>query len=72
MIHPETNEFIEWQIDLAEDMKVLLEAMRLEDAPAQNDAAFDFVVDENGLYVGSDDDEDWDDDFDEEEQLVDE
>lgn len=72
LIHPETNEFMEWQIDLAEDMKVLLEAMRLEDAPVKEGAAFDFAVDENGLYVGDDDEGDWDDDFDEEEQLVDE
>lgn len=71
LVHPVTNALMEWQIDLAEDMRVLLEAMRLEEVPVEADAAFDFVVDEDGLYVGSDDD-DWDDDFDEEEQLTDE
>ncbi|MEE9331453.1 MAG: 23S rRNA pseudouridine(1911/1915/1917) synthase RluD [Methylophilaceae bacterium] len=68
LIHPVTNEFMEWQIDLAEDMKVLLEAMRHEDVPGKAKAAFDFLVDENGLYVG-DNDEDLDDDFDEEDLL---
>lgn len=29
--HPATNEFMEWQIELADDMKTLLEAMRHED-----------------------------------------
>ncbi|MFW5431285.1 MAG: 23S rRNA pseudouridine(1911/1915/1917) synthase RluD [Methylophilaceae bacterium] len=72
LIHPVTNEFMEWQIDLAEDMKVLLDAMRHEDAPTEADAAFDFSVDENGLYMGSDDDDGWDDGFDEEDLLVDE
>ena len=62
LIHPKTNEFMEWQIDLADDMRGLLEAMRHEDAPI-DEAPFDFGVDENGLYVGEDDDEDWDDDL---------
>jgi 23S rRNA pseudouridine1911/1915/1917 synthase len=31
LIHPASNEFMEWQIELADDMKVLLEAMRHED-----------------------------------------
>jgi 23S rRNA pseudouridine1911/1915/1917 synthase len=60
LIHPKTNEFMEWQIELADDMRALLEAMRHEDAPIDEEP-FDFAVDENGLYVGEDDD-DWDDD----------
>ncbi len=56
LIHPKTNEFMEWQIELADDMKVLLEAMRHEDAPIEEEP-FDFAVDENGLYVGEDDDD---------------
>ncbi len=61
LIHPKTNEFMEWQIELADDMKALLEAMRHEDAPVNEGEAYDFGVDENGLYVGEDDD-DWNDD----------
>jgi 23S rRNA pseudouridine1911/1915/1917 synthase len=56
LIHPKTNEFMEWQIELADDMRALLEAMRHEDAPI-DEAPFDFAVDENGLYVGEDDDD---------------
>jgi 23S rRNA pseudouridine1911/1915/1917 synthase len=56
LIHPKTNEFMEWQIELADDMKALLEAMRHEDPPPEGEA-FDFGVDENGLYVGEDDDD---------------
>ena len=56
LIHPKTNEFMEWQIELADDMKALLEAMRHEDPPPEGEE-FDFGVDENGLYVGEDDDD---------------
>ncbi len=63
LIHPKTEEFMEWQIELADDMKALLEAMRHEDAPIDEGQMVDFGVDENGLYVGEDD-EDWDDDDD--------
>jgi 23S rRNA pseudouridine1911/1915/1917 synthase len=70
LVHPLTNEFMEWQIDLAEDMKGLLEAMRHEDAP-EWEAPFDLSVDENGLYIGEDDDESWDEDL-EDEDLEDE
>ena len=62
LIHPKTNEFMEWQIELADDMRALLEAMRHEDAPIDEGQMMDFGVDENGLYVGEDD-EDWDDDL---------
>ncbi len=64
LIHPKTNEFMEWQIELADDMKVLIEAMRHEDTPIDEGQMLDFDVDENGLYVGEDD-ENWDDDLDE-------
>ena len=76
LIHPKTKEFMEWQIELADDMKVLLEAMRHEDAPIDEGEAYDFGVDENGLYVGEDDDlddDDWDDgDLEEDDDLEDE
>ena len=64
LIHPKTNAFMEWQIELADDMRGLLEAMRHEDAPLDENHMMDFGVDENGLYVGDDDldDDDWDDD----------
>ena len=57
LIHPKTNEFMEWQIELADDMKALLEAMRHEDPPPEEGTSFDFGVDENGLYMGEDDDD---------------
>ena len=73
LIHPKTSEFMEWQIDLADDMKALLEAMRHEDAPIEEDHMIDFGVDENGLYVGDDDDDsDWDDDLEDDDDLADE
>lgn len=65
LIHPVTNEPMEWQIDLADDMRELLEAMRVV-KPVEELPPPDFNVDENGLFIG-DDDEDWgDDDFDDE------
>ncbi len=71
LIHPVTQQPMEWQIDLADDMKALLEAMRHEDVPDEVEP-FDFGVDENGLYIGEDDD-DWDDeDFDDDDLLEDE
>lgn len=74
LIHPKTNEFMEWQVELADDMKALLEAMRHEDPPPEDSEQFDFGVDDDGLYVGDDkdfdldseDDEDFEDDLDEE------
>jgi len=68
LIHPKTNEPMEWQIELADDMKALLEAMRHEDPPQEMEE-FDFGVDDNGLYIGVDD-EDWgDEDLDGEDDL---
>lgn len=62
LIHPETNQPMEWQVDLADDMRVLLDAMRAEEIETiEEESSFDFNVDENGLYIG--DDDDWDDDF---------
>jgi 23S rRNA pseudouridine1911/1915/1917 synthase len=64
LIHPVTNEAMEWQIELADDMRELLEAMRTTELPDEPLAPVDFNVDENGLFIGEDD-EDWgDDDFD--------
>lgn len=40
LIHPATNAFMEWQIELADDMKSLLEAMRHEDP--HDDEVFDW------------------------------
>jgi 23S rRNA pseudouridine1911/1915/1917 synthase len=65
-IHPTSNEFVEWQIDLADDMKVLLESMRYEEPVDEDAEHFDFGVDENGLYIGDDEDEEWDDESEEE------
>jgi 23S rRNA pseudouridine1911/1915/1917 synthase len=42
LIHPETNEEMEWQIELADDMKALLEAMRHEDAPLSDEEHYEF------------------------------
>jgi 23S rRNA pseudouridine1911/1915/1917 synthase len=37
LLHPDTDEFMEWQIELADDMKALLEAMRHEDPRKEED-----------------------------------
>jgi 23S rRNA pseudouridine1911/1915/1917 synthase len=57
--HPETNEFIEWQIELADDMKALLEAMRHEDV---RDDEEDFELSMEPYLA----DEDYEDEFDDE------
>jgi 23S rRNA pseudouridine1911/1915/1917 synthase len=63
LVHPKTNVSMEWQIELPEDMKSLLEAMRHEDVKEEIEL-FDFGVDEDGLYIDNDDyeDEDFDED----------
>jgi 23S rRNA pseudouridine1911/1915/1917 synthase len=66
LVHPATNEFMEWQIELADDMKVLLEAMRHEDV-RDDEEDFElsmepYLSDEDYEY----DDEDLFDDGDEE------
>jgi 23S rRNA pseudouridine1911/1915/1917 synthase len=73
LVHPKTNQMMEWQIELADDMKALLEAMRHEDTP-MDEVPFDFGVDENGLYIGDEEDDfdsDSDDDFEDEDLLDD-
>jgi 23S rRNA pseudouridine1911/1915/1917 synthase len=55
--HPETGEFMEWQIELADDMKVLLEAMRHEDV-SDDDEDFELSMEP---YLA---DEDYENDFD--------
>jgi 23S rRNA pseudouridine1911/1915/1917 synthase len=45
LIHPVTGEAMEWQAELPADMKSLLEAMRFEEAPAEED--FEMVYEED-------------------------
>ena len=63
LVHPETNAFMEWQIELADDMKALLEAMRHEDPHDEED---DFELSFGGLqtepYLADEDYEDDDED----------
>lgn len=67
LIHPATNEFVEWQIELADDMKELLEAMRHEDIKDDAEEVFEFSTEP---YLADEDYEyDDDDDFDEDEDL---
>lgn len=67
LIHPATNEFVEWQIELANDMKELLEAMRHEDIKDDDEEVFEFSTEP---YLADEDYEyDDDDDFDEDEDL---
>ncbi len=66
LVHPATNEFIEWQIELADDMKVLLEAMRHEDERDEEEG-FELSMEP---YLADEDDED-DDLFDDEEDDAD-
>ena len=66
LVHPATNEFMEWQIELADDMKVLLEAMRHEDVKLDEEEMFEFssepyLADEDYEYDDEDDDFDEDD-----------
>lgn len=68
LVHPDTGEVMQWQIDLPDDMRALLEAMREDDIHETATEGFDFAVDENGLYIG--DDDDWDDDFDDEDDEI--
>ena len=61
LIHPATNQPMEWQIELADDMKGLLEAMRHEDPPTESEEVFEFS---EGPYYADDEDfsdeEEWD------------
>jgi 23S rRNA pseudouridine1911/1915/1917 synthase len=64
LIHPATHQPMEWQIELAEDMKGLLEAMRHEDPSEASDEVFEFS---EGPYYADDEDFDDNDDWDLEE-----
>lgn len=57
LIHPATGEYMEWQADLPDDMKALLEAMRFEEVPEEED--FELAYDE-------DYEDDYDEDYEEE------
>jgi 23S rRNA pseudouridine1911/1915/1917 synthase len=47
LIHPDTHEPMQWQIELPADMKAMLEAMRTEDIPEEEEEfEFDFIDDE--------------------------
>jgi len=65
LLHPDTDEFMEWQIELADDMKALLEAMRYEDPHTEED---DFELSFGGLqtepYLADEDYEDDEEDID--------
>lgn len=68
LLHPATNEFVEWQIELADDMKALLEAMRHEDPRDEDDEMFDFGGLQTEPYLADEDyEDDFDDDFDDDE-----
>ena len=66
LLHPASNEFVEWQIELPDDMKALLEAMRHEDPRDEDDEAFDFGGLQTEPYLADEDyeDDDFDDDDD--------
>jgi 23S rRNA pseudouridine1911/1915/1917 synthase len=64
-MHPATNEFMEWQIELADDMKALLEAMRHEDPRNDDVEEFEFSSEP---YLSDEDYED-DEDFGEDDEL---
>lgn len=71
LLHPVTSEFVEWQIELADDMKALLEAMRHEDPRDEDEEAFEFssepyLADEDYEVDGDYDDEDDEFDIDDE------
>jgi 23S rRNA pseudouridine1911/1915/1917 synthase len=65
LMHPATNEFMEWQIELADDMKALLDAMRHEDPRNEDEEEFEFSSEP---YLSDEDYED-DEDFDEDDDL---
>ena len=64
LLHPATNEFVEWQIELPDDMKALLEAMRYEDPRNEDEDDFEFS---SGPYLADEDYEDEDESFDDDE-----
>jgi 23S rRNA pseudouridine1911/1915/1917 synthase len=64
LMHPATNEFMEWQIELADDMKALLDAMRHEDPRNEDEEEFEFSSEPYLSDEDYEDDEDFDDDDD--------
>jgi 23S rRNA pseudouridine1911/1915/1917 synthase len=62
LIHPDTQEPMQWQIELPADMKAMLEAMRAEDIPGtEEELDFDFVDDddlEDGEFEDIEEEED--------------
>ena len=73
LLHPASNEFVEWQIELPDDMKALLEAMRHEDPRDEEDEAFDFGGLQTEPYLADEDyeDDDFDDDDDDDDLALD-
>ncbi|CAN4272257.1 RluA Pseudouridylate synthases, 23S RNA-specific [Methylophilaceae bacterium] len=72
LLHPASNEFVEWQIELPDDMKALLEAMRHEDPRDEEDEAFDFGGLQTEPYLADEDyeDDEFDDDDDDDDDLA--
>ncbi len=57
LIHPETQQSMEWQIELPADMKALLEAMRTEDIPQEESFEFStepYLADEDLDFADED------------------
>lgn len=63
LVHPTTGLAMEWQIELADDMKQLLELMRQD--LSQPEEVFEFDPDESDMDFDEDIEEDWLDDDDE-------
>lgn len=61
--HPATDEFVEWQIELADDMKALLEAMRHEDVRDDDEEEFEFSTEPYLSDEDYEDEEDFEDEF---------
>lgn len=72
LLHPASNEFVEWQIELPDDMKALLEAMRHEDPRDEEEEAFDFGGLQTEPYLADEDyeDDEFDDDDDDDDDLA--
>lgn len=56
LIHPHTGEPMEWQIELPADMKSLLEKMRIEEHPVDEDFEFGFEDDADADYADEEED----------------
>jgi 23S rRNA pseudouridine1911/1915/1917 synthase len=71
LLHPATDEFVEWQIELADDMKALLEAMRHEDPRDDDEEEFEFSSEPYLADEDYEDDEDYDDELDDDSEDLD-